>query len=120
MQWIDRATAGYLPWWKNASYIKTVPADEQVLTALWLQKGKKALLCLSNLYHQPRRIVVTLALPKMGMEKVTIEDALTGEKISSAGSTFSVEVDYERFRLLKIMPQVSSAPRSLRERSDGG
>jgi hypothetical protein len=104
-KWVNRGTAEYLPWWRNANYITTQPTDEQVLNALWLHKGDKALLCVSNLKKEPRDIAVTLNLPALGFSKIEIEDALTGEKIPAADDKFSVKVDFERYRLLKVTNQ---------------
>jgi hypothetical protein len=104
-KWASRDTAEYLPWWKNAHYITTQPDDEQVLNALWLHKGDKALLCVSNLKKEPRDIAVSLNLKSLGFSKIEIEDALTGEKIPAADGRFGVKVDFERYRLLKVTNQ---------------
>ena len=104
-RWLDRSTAEYLPWWKNADYVKTEPADEQVIHALWLQKGQKALLCVSNLKNQPREIAVTLNTDKLGFKVGAVEDAITGQKLTAEGNKIVVPVAFERYRLLKLSPQ---------------
>ncbi|MBI2201638.1 MAG: hypothetical protein HYU43_06825, partial [Armatimonadetes bacterium] len=101
-RWIDRSTAEYLPWWRNGDYVSTSPNDEQVLTALWLQRGRNALFCLSNLHHAPRRIEAVLNLEKMGLQNVQAEDALTGEKLPAQGGRLTLDVDFERYRLLQL------------------
>jgi hypothetical protein len=101
-KWVGRSTAEYLPWWKNAQYISTTPADDQVLHALWLHKGQKALLCVSNLKSIARNIDVQLNLAELGMKSITVEDAITGEKIEAPDGKMNLDVDFERFRLLKI------------------
>ena len=103
-QWVDCSTAEYLPWWRNAGVLSTQPADEQVLSALWVQKGKKALLCVSNLKAEPREITVKLNLEKLGLPSITVVDALTGEKVAAKGDTLQLPVEFERYRLLRIPP----------------
>ena len=73
-----------------------------MLTALWLHKGKKTLLCVSNLKNEARKIDVDLKLPELGMTAITAEDAITGEKIATEGGKLQVEVAPERFRLIKV------------------
>lgn len=102
--WLDSAKAEYLPWWKNSAYISTSPHD-QVLTAIWLRKGEKALVCVSNLNKAPRTIETTLQFEKMGFAAAQVEDAVTGEKIPLEKNTLKLSVDFERFRLLKITGQ---------------
>ncbi|MBI3922822.1 MAG: hypothetical protein HY318_15485 [Armatimonadetes bacterium] len=101
-QWIERSTAEYLPWWKNADCLRTSPKDDQVLTALWLQKGRKALVCVSNLFKEPRKIEVALKLEKIGLKTISLGDALTGEPIPSEGGKFTLDVGFERYRLVKV------------------
>lgn len=105
--WLGSANAEYLPWWKNQEYISTKPsasAKNQVLTAVWLKKGEKALVCVSNLHKKPRQIEVDLNLKKMGFEKVKIEDAITLKPVSHEGGKFKLDIDFERWRLLMIQP----------------
>jgi len=101
-KWVNRSAAEYLPWWNNANYITTEPNDEQIIHAIWLHKGEKALLCVSNLKKEPRDIVVTLNLKSLGFSHLDIEDAITKEKVPADGGKFSVKVDFERYRLLKV------------------
>jgi hypothetical protein len=101
-KWLERSTAEYLPWWKNASYLTTSPADEQVLTALWLHKGSKALLVVSNLKNQPRKVDVNLSLAQLGMSNVTAQDAISGAAVEADGGKLSLDIEPERFRLIKV------------------
>ncbi|MBI4024552.1 MAG: hypothetical protein HY360_06195 [Verrucomicrobia bacterium] len=104
-KWANRSAAEYLPWWKNSGYVTTTPNDDQILTALWLHKGDKALLCVSNLKNEPRDIQVALNLGALGFNKIEVEDAITGEKIPAAGGSLRVKIDFERYRLLKLTNQ---------------
>jgi hypothetical protein len=102
--WLGIETAEYLPWWRNAEYLSTNPADEQVLTALWLHRGEKALLSVSNLFREPRQIEARLNLEQLGFSGLRAEDAITGEIIEVHGDRIPLEIDFERFRLLKLTP----------------
>lgn len=105
--WLESAKAEHLPWWKNAAYLTTQPAADpknQVLSALWLRKGEKAVVCISNLKNEPRTIEVTLNLPNLGFKGVTAEDAITGEPVEVKGNQVSLAIDAERWRLLKLSP----------------
>jgi hypothetical protein len=105
--WLESAKAEHLPWWKNAAYVTTQPASDpknQVLSALWLRKGEKAVLCVSNLKPGPRTIEVALNLPNLGFAAVSAEDAITGEAVPVKGDRLSLPVDSERWRLLKLSP----------------
>ena len=101
-KWVERSTAEYLPWWKNSQYISTTPNDEHVIHALWLHKGRKALVCVSNLKQEARKIDVQLNLAELGMKTITVEDAVTGEKVEAPGGKMTLDIDFERFRLLKV------------------
>ncbi|MBI4024551.1 MAG: hypothetical protein HY360_06190 [Verrucomicrobia bacterium] len=101
-KWVNRSAAEYLPWWKNSGYVTTTPNDDQIIHALWLQKGEKALLCVSNLKNEPRDIQVALNLGALGFNKIEVKDAITGEQVPAEGGKLSVKVDFERYRLLKV------------------
>jgi len=103
MAWLGSATAEHLPWWRNAAYVSTDPADG-VLTAVWLRKGDKALLSVSNLAAGKRTIAVTLNLPAMGFDAVTVEDAVTGAPVRINGAVVPQEIEEQRWRLLKLSP----------------
>jgi hypothetical protein len=103
--WVDRSTAEYLPWWRNAEFIKVEPSDDMVLHALWLQKGKKALLCLSNLDPKPRTLTATLDFGKMGFKGATADDAITGAPVTVNGNVISLPVEAERYRLVRLTAQ---------------
>lgn len=106
--WLESAKAEHLPWWKNEPFVTTVPAanpKNQVLTGLWLRRGEKAVLCVSNLKKEPRNIEVTLNLGNLGLNAVQAEDAITGEVVEVNGNKISLPVDSERWRLLKISPK---------------
>ncbi len=50
-------------------------------------------------------ISVALNLKTLGLSKIEVEDAITGEKVPADDGTFSVKIDFERYRLLKVMNQ---------------
>lgn len=105
LQWVDASRSRYLPWWRNCEYVRTSP-DKQVIATLWLHPGKKALLSVSNLAKEPRRVQVSLDLQTMGFgPEVKIDDAVLGTAVEHQNGQMSLEIDFERFRLLRIGAQ---------------
>lgn len=101
MEWVDGSTAAYLPWWENAEYISIEPVDG-TLSAIWLQPGKRALVCVSNLPDAERELTVRLDLGRMGLANVAIEDAITGEAVPISDGAVTVTVEGQRWRLWKM------------------
>ena len=101
MEWVDGSSAQYLPWWEDENYISIDPADG-TLSAIWLQPGDRALVCVSNLYDTDRELTVRLDLGQMGLKKVLIEDAITGEAIPATDGAATVTVEGQRWRLWRV------------------
>jgi hypothetical protein len=68
--------------------------------------GKRALVVVSNLDHQPvRNAVVRLDLPAMGMgasRTLRVEDAVLAKPVEVRDGVLNVEIEAERYRLLKV------------------
>ena len=103
MAWLDSASAEYLPWWRNSEVVSTEPRDG-ALTAVWLKKGEKALVCVSNLVNQPRTITTRLDLGAFGMQGIAVRDAVLDEPVPAQAGAFTLPIEERRWRLLKITP----------------
>ena len=103
MAWLGSASAQYLPWWRNSAYISTDPGDG-VVTAIWLKKGEKALVCVSNLVNEPRQITTTLDLNALGLDRLVVQDAILDKPVAVQGGTLSLAIEERRWRLLKVTP----------------
>lgn len=101
MEWLGSRDAEYLPWWANGKYVSAEPG-ENVLSGLWLRKGEKALLCISNLDDKQRDISVTLDQKQIGFVPGIIEDAITGKIVEGKDGKITLSIEPERYRLLKI------------------
>lgn len=100
-QWLDTQNATHYPWWSDDHLLNVSPSDG-TLSSVWLRKGEKAIICLSNLPAESRDITATLNLGAMGFKAVQIEDAYTGEAVEVNGNTFTAAVQEQRYRLLKV------------------
>lgn len=103
-EWLGSKDAVHYPWWKNESLMAVTPKEE-TLSAVWLRKGEKALVCVSNLVDGSRDLTVSLDLEAMGFANVELADAITGEAIELKGSSFIVVVEPIRWRMIKIWSQ---------------
>ncbi|MEA3400512.1 MAG: DUF6067 family protein [Armatimonadota bacterium] len=101
MAWVDSSSAQYLPWWDNEDYISIEPTDG-TLSAIWLQPGERALVCVSNLPDQERELTVRLDLERMGLGDATVEDAIVGESVPLTDGTVTVTIEPQRWRLWKV------------------
>ncbi|MCM8803698.1 MAG: DUF6067 family protein [Candidatus Omnitrophica bacterium] len=101
LRWIEAASALYLPWWKNDRVVMCNP-EEKIISALWVKKGEKALLCLSNLSKESRNLEVEINLSQLGLKSVNIVDAINEGKIEQKEGKFTIEIEGRRYRLLKI------------------
>ncbi|MCF7838838.1 MAG: hypothetical protein K9N49_09435 [Candidatus Marinimicrobia bacterium] len=101
MAWLDSARAEYLPWWENGEYVQVAP-ETGVLSALWLRRGEKAILCVTNLENESRTLAVTVNGAALGLADLKLEDAITGEAIPVRDGTFTQTIEPERWRLIKI------------------
>ena len=99
-QWINSETAKYLPWWKNSSYLTLKPAND-TLSALWLQKDK-ALVCVSNLLDKDRTIELDLMVESLGFTPKEAVDAINGEKYKINNGKIKLNIEFERYRLIKL------------------
>jgi|GEM_PF-4897705 len=103
MKWLDSSDATKIPWWEMQPYATTSPQND-VITTLWLKKGERALLCVSNLSGQDRLITTNLDTQKLGLGTVSLTDAITDEIVPIEGGTFSVTIEPERWRLYRVEP----------------
>jgi hypothetical protein len=103
MRWVDSETAQYLPWWENERYISIAPG-EGTISAIWLQPGERALICVSNLPNEERELTVRLNLEELGLGNVTVEDAIVGGYLSVDGGEVTVTIEPQRWRLWKVEP----------------
>ena len=101
MAWLSSASAEHLPWWRNGDYISTEPRDG-VLTSIWLRKGEKALVCVSNLPKEARTITARLDLAAMGFDDVIVEDAILDRPVAVDAGVIQAEIEAQRWRLWKI------------------
>ena len=99
--WLESGKAVHLPWWENAQYISTAPKDG-ILTAIWLRKGEKALVSVSNLPDEERTMTATLDLKAMGFGDVKAEDAILGGPVPIQDGTVTLTIEPRRWRLLKL------------------
>ncbi|MCM8768769.1 MAG: DUF6067 family protein [Candidatus Omnitrophica bacterium] len=102
-RWVEASKAWYLPWWKNQAFISLNP-KEQVISALWVKKREKALVCISNLSREKRKLAAEIKLDSLGLQEVEITDAITEEKIEKIAGKIFLEIEGRRYRLLKIYP----------------
>ena len=101
MAWLGSASAEHLPWWRNRDYISTEPQDG-VLTSIWLRKGEKALMCVSNLPNEARTITARLNLAAMGFGDVVVEDTILDRPVTIDDGVIRTEIEPRRWRLWKI------------------
>lgn len=102
LRWIEAASADYFPWWANDMLISCSP-KENIISTFWVKKGKKALLCLSNLSKEKRTLEVKINLNQLGLKGIDIVDAINEEQIAVKGEKFTIEIQGRRYRLLKIL-----------------
>lgn len=101
LQWIEASNAMYLPWWKNKGFVSFSP-EGKIISSLWVKKGEKILLCISNLSREKRNIEVKINLNEIGLKDIKIIDAINEEEIKQIEGRFNIEIDGRRYRLLKI------------------
>jgi hypothetical protein len=106
LQWIEAANSVYLPWWKNGKIISIKP-EEKIISSLWIKKGEKALICISNLSNESKNLNVEINLNEIGLKEIGILDAINEEEIKSIKGKFNINVDGRRYRLLKIIPRIN-------------
>lgn len=73
-------TAEFWPYWKNGEFVTTAQEKRQY-ASLWLHKGKRALLVVSNLEWKAADVAIKIDLRKLGL-KGHIADAFTSEKVA--------------------------------------
>lgn len=108
-EWVDRWNAQFVGWWENQDFLSIRAGEQMVLAGLYLHKGKKALLTITNYEKDPLDdLEVKLHLSQLGFRgPVFAEDAVTLEPVGIDGEgRLKLDLFGQRFRLIKVSAEL--------------
>jgi hypothetical protein len=103
------AEAEWMPYWKNADVVKVTAdpagksADEGGLASLYVIRGKRTLVILSNVQTAPATVTARLALKELGLpDTAHARDAVSDAPIPITSGTIAVPLKGYDYRLVWV------------------
>jgi hypothetical protein len=103
-QWIDRATAQWMPYWENQAVLTTDGKGERYVS-FHLQKGRRVLLVAANYEREAQSVTLKFNRDALGFPPgaaLEAQDAVTLQPVPVKDGQLVVEIGPENFRMVKI------------------